>query len=146
MSGIRASGRALLFGVLLAACASGRGGISDVIHPAGAPMLVDTVIQSGLSVPWDVAFAPDGRMFVTERMGTIVMFENAKPNAARIGFMRVPEIHSMGEAGLMGITIDPNFAANGFLYVCASRMDAWSRYPVTARIAGLTTMIATMTT
>jgi glucose/arabinose dehydrogenase len=121
--GIRAFGRALLFGVLLAACSSGRGGIGEVIDPPGAPTLVDTVIQSGLSVPWDLAFAPDGRMFVTERMGNIVMFENAKPNAARIAALRVPDIRSMGEAGLMGIAVDPNFASNGFLYVCASRMD-----------------------
>jgi glucose/arabinose dehydrogenase len=52
------------------------------------------------------------------------MFENGKPNAKKLGAMRVPDIHSMGEAGLMGIAIDPGFATNGFLYVCASRMDA----------------------
>jgi glucose/arabinose dehydrogenase len=121
--GIRPLGLALLFGTLLAACSSGRAGSGDVMRLAGAPALVDTVIQSGLSVPWDIAFAPDGRMFMTERMGNIVIFESAKPNAQRIGYMRVPDVHSMGEAGLMGITLDPSFGTNGFLYVCASRMD-----------------------
>jgi glucose/arabinose dehydrogenase len=121
--GIRPLGRALLFGVLLAACASGRGTTGGATRPEGAPVLVDTVIQSGLSVPWDIAFAPDGRLFMTERMGNIVMFESAKPNAKRVGFMKVPDVHSMGEAGLMGITLDPDFTANGFVYVCASRMD-----------------------
>lgn len=116
-------GRALVFGVVLAACASGRASTGEVTHPAGAPALVDTVIQSGLSVPWDIAFAPDGRMFMTERMGTIVIFESAKANAKRIGFVKVPDIHSMGEAGLMGIALDPGFPANGLLYVCASRID-----------------------
>jgi glucose/arabinose dehydrogenase len=109
--------------MLLAACSSGRASAGDVMRLAGAPALVDTVIQSGLSVPWDIAFAPDGRMFMTERMGNIVIFESAKPNAKRIGFMKVPDVHAMGEAGLMGIALDPSFAANGFLYVCASRMD-----------------------
>jgi glucose/arabinose dehydrogenase len=123
--GIRPIGRALLLVTLLAACTSGRGGtVGAATHPDGAPELVDTVIQSGLSVPWDIAFAPDGRMFMTERMGNIVMFESTKPNAKRIGFMKVPDVHSMGEAGLMGIALDPNFATNGFLYVCASRLDA----------------------
>src|SRR5204862_4620532 len=121
--GIRPIGRALLFGALLAACTAGRASSGDVMRLAGAPALVDTVIQSGLSVPWDIAFAPDGRMFVTERMGDIVMFESAKPNAKRIGFMKVPDVHAMGEAGLMGIALDPDFATNGSLYVCASRMD-----------------------
>jgi glucose/arabinose dehydrogenase len=121
--GIRPVGRALSFALLLAACSSGRAGSGDVTRLAGAPALVDTVIQSGLSVPWDIAFAPDGRMFMTERMGNIVIFESAAPNAKRIGIMKVPDVHSMGEAGLMGIVLDPSFAANGFLYVCASRMD-----------------------
>jgi glucose/arabinose dehydrogenase len=123
VSVMRPLGRALLFGVLLAACASGRGSSGTMIDTAGAPTLVDTVIQSGLSVPWDIGFAPDGRMFMTERMGNIVMFESAKPNAKRIGFMKIPDVHSMGEAGLMGIALDPDFATNGFLYVCASRME-----------------------
>jgi len=120
---MRAIARALFLGVLLAGCAGGRGGPGEILHLGGAPTLTDTVVQSGLSVPWDLAFAPDGRLFVTERMGTILMFESAKPNAKKLGSMRVPDVHSMGEAGLMGITIDPRFTTNGFLYVCASRMD-----------------------
>jgi len=109
--------------MVLAACSSGRAGSGDVMHIAGAPALVDTVIQSGLSVPWDIAFAPDGRMFMTERMGSIVMFESAQPNAKRIGITQVPDVHAMGEAGVMGLALDPSFAQNGLLYVCASRLD-----------------------
>jgi len=123
VSGIRAIARALLLGVLLAGCAGGRSGPSETLHIGGAPTLTDTVVQSGLSVPWDLAFAPDGRLFVTERMGTILMFESGKANAKQLGSMRVPDIHSMGEAGLMGIAIDTSFPTNGVLYVCASRMD-----------------------
>src|SRR5437879_10635256 len=40
--------------------------------PAGTvPRLVATGVRSGLAIPWDLAFAPDGRMFVTERVGNI---------------------------------------------------------------------------
>jgi len=123
VSGIRAIACALFLGVLLAGCGGGRGGPGETLHLGGAPTLTDTVVQSGLSVPWDLAFAPDGRLFVTERMGTILMFESGKPNAKKLGSMRVPDVHSMGEAGLMGITLDPSFATNRLLYVCASRMD-----------------------
>jgi glucose/arabinose dehydrogenase len=123
VSGIRGIARAALLGVLLAGCAGGRGGPSETLSISGAPTLTDSVVQSNLSVPWDLAFAPDGRLFVTERMGSILMFENAKPNAKKLGSVRVPDVHSMGEAGLMGITMDPGFATNGFFYVCASRSD-----------------------
>ena len=38
---------------------------------AAAPDLGTTVIKDGLSTPWDVAFAPDGKMLVTERPGRV---------------------------------------------------------------------------
>jgi glucose/arabinose dehydrogenase len=120
--GIRAVGRSLLLGLLFASCASGRSGAADVTPP-DAPVLSDSVVQAGLSVPWDLAFAPDGRMFVTERMGNVLMFESGKANAKRITTLKVPDVHAMGEAGVMGIVADPDFATNGSLYVCASRMD-----------------------
>jgi len=87
------------------------------------PRITDTVIQSGLGVPWDLAFAPDGRMFVTERVGNILVFESGAPNARRLSNTAVPQMRATGEAGLMGIALDPAFATNGLLYVCASRTD-----------------------
>jgi len=113
--------RVLFCVALLGACTSGHA--SGDGRTEGAPELTDTVIQSGLSVPWDVALAPDGRMFVTERMGDILMFESAQPNAKRVATTKVPDVHAMGEAGLMGVTLDPSFGTNGLLYVCASRLD-----------------------
>jgi len=100
VSGIRAVARVLCLSALLAGCAGGRGGPGETLRPGGAPTLIDSVVQSGLSVPWDLAFAPDGRLFVTERMGTILMFENGSANARRLGSTR------------------------GFVYVCASRREA----------------------
>lgn len=123
VSPIRGIARAALLGAFLYGCAAPPAGSSETLHIGGAPTLTDTVVQSGLSVPWDLAFAPDGRLFVTERMGTILMFESGMPNARRILSERVPDVRSMGEAGLMGLTLDPAFGDNGFLYVCASRLD-----------------------
>lgn len=124
VSGMRTGARALLCAVLLAGCTTPRAAGPDVgPRTVDAPTLTDTVIQSGLSVPWDLAFAPDGRLFVTERMGNILMFESGRPNAKRVATVKVPDVHAMGEAGLMGLAIDPGFATNGFLYVCASRTE-----------------------
>ncbi|HEV8535143.1 MAG TPA: PQQ-dependent sugar dehydrogenase [Candidatus Limnocylindria bacterium] len=91
------------------------------IPPAGSvPRLVPAVVQFGLRVPWDVAFAPDGRMFVTERVGNILVYASALPGASQLANAGVPNIRASGEAGLMGIELDPAFAVNGLLYVCAS--------------------------
>lgn len=87
------------------------------------PILADAPVQSGLRVPWDLAFLPDGRMLVTERAGNVIIFASGAVNASRIGTFVVPDVRAQGESGLMGIAVDPEFARNGFVYVCASRSD-----------------------
>ncbi len=121
-------GRGLAVGVLLAsvaiACAPG-GGIAAPSASASmpGPAITETVIQSGLVVPWEVAVAPDGRMFVTERPGTISVFESTTPMAKRVTSTQVSGVRAMGEAGLLGLALDPDFPNNQFLYVCVSRLD-----------------------
>ena len=107
---------------------------------AFTPKLTDSVVQSGLSIPWDLAFASDGRMFVTERMGNILIFESGAPNAKRLSSTPVAQMRAMGEAGLMGIALDPAFATNGLLYVCASRTDEgeWRNQVLRYRATGNT--------
>ena len=87
--------------------------------PATGSVTVETVAE-GLAVPWGVAFAPDGRIFVTERPGRIRVIEN--------GVLR-PEpwisleggIGATGEAGLMGIAVSPDFAETGHVFVCVTQ-------------------------
>ena len=106
------------------ACAPGGGITSPSAHSSVAsPALAETVIQSGLIVPWDVAVAPDGRLFITERPGTISVFESTAPMAKRVTSTQVSGVRAMGEAGLLGLALDPDFPRNQFLYVCVSRLD-----------------------
>jgi len=83
------------------------------------PTLETAVIQAGLTIPWGIAFAPDGRMLVTERAGTILVYESAEPGAALLGSVEVPGVRAEGEAGLMGIVVDRAYA-EPWVYVCAS--------------------------
>ena len=121
-------GRSLTVGVVLAslacACAPG-GGIAapSTTSSTSGPAITETVIQSGLIVPWEVAVAPDGRLFVTERPGTLSVFESVAPMAKRVASAQVSGVRAMGEAGLMGLALDPDFTRNQLLYVCASRLD-----------------------
>ena len=82
--------------------------------------LTGTVVQSGLNVPWDIAFTPDGLMLVTEREGRIRVYASFEPGAALLSTATVPDVRAEGEAGVMGIAVDRDLAANPFAYVCAS--------------------------
>lgn len=76
------------------------------------------VVASGLSVPWDLDFAPDGRMFVTERGGRVRVVQDATlregPWAA---FDSIVSPGYQAEAGLMGIAVAPDFSETGHVYV-----------------------------
>lgn len=88
---------------------------------AAAPALSTSVIASGLVYPWDVGFLPDGQMIVTERPGRIRVYASGSPGAALVRTVTVPSVRAEGEAGLMGLAVDVDFASNGYVYVCASR-------------------------
>ena len=85
-----------------------------------APALRARTVQDGLVIPWDVAFAPTGQMFVSERPGRVKVFRSGSPDAALLRSNTIANVHASGEAGVMGLAVDPNFASNRFLYVCAS--------------------------
>lgn len=105
---------------------------------AAAPRLSGRAVQSGLVHPWDIAFAPNGRMYVTERPGRIRVFASGAVGARRLKTFTVPNVRAEGEAGLMGIALHPRFASNGFLYVCASRTDEgqWRNQVLRYRVSG----------
>jgi glucose/arabinose dehydrogenase len=101
-------GRACLLAFMLAAaCASGK-----------AATLLDgfaeTLVASGLSEPTAMAFAPDGRLFVCQQGGQLRVIKNGALLPAP--FLTVTT-DATGERGLLGVTFDPNFAANQFVYV-----------------------------
>lgn len=73
---------------------------------------VESLVQ-GLETPWAISFAPDGRIFLSERPGRIRVVLNGKLRAEP--WMTLP-VAETGEAGLLGIALDPNFAANRFVY------------------------------
>lgn len=88
---------------------------------AAKPTLRSTVVQSGLSIPWDVAFAPGGQMFVTERAGRVRVYANGNKGANLLATSTISNMRAQGEAGLMGIAVDHLFNSNRLIYVCASR-------------------------
>lgn len=76
------------------------------------------VVAEGLDVPWSIAFLPDGRMLVTERVGRLRVIENGALQPAPIS--GVPKVIVRDEAGLMSVLPDPEFAENQRVYLSFS--------------------------
>lgn len=92
--------------------------IASPVHAATLPgNFTETLIASGLSSPTAFAFAPDGRIFVTEQGGAVRVLKNNVLQAP--AFVTVPTTAD-GERGLLGITLDSEFSTNvnkQFVYV-----------------------------
>ncbi|MDD4344099.1 MAG: PQQ-dependent sugar dehydrogenase [Eubacteriales bacterium] len=68
-------------------------------------------IGEGLEIPWEIAPLPEGRFFVTERPGRVVLLGSGE-------IYTVEGVEHVGEGGLLGMEISPNFQedAHVFLY------------------------------
>ncbi|HXG84605.1 MAG TPA: PQQ-dependent sugar dehydrogenase, partial [Pyrinomonadaceae bacterium] len=89
----------ILFTLLLLtnlACASS--GDSDLPAPTQTPKMRVETVATNLEVVWSIVFAPDGRMFFTERPGRVRLMENGKLRDKP--FFTVPDIEPSGESGL----------------------------------------------
>jgi len=75
------------------------------------------VIAEGLEIPWEVAFAPDNRILVTERPGRVRVIQNGQLQPDPILTVQTA---GSGEGGLQGMALDPDFAANKFVYLYIS--------------------------
>lgn len=87
--------------------------IESVVTEAGPIAVQD--ITGGLERPWGMAFLPDGRLLVTERTGSLrIVTREGRVSAALGG---TPVVYAQGQGGLQDVALDPDFAANGFVYL-----------------------------
>ena len=72
-------------------------------------------IAANLEVPWAIAFAPDGRIFFTERPGRVRVIENGRLRPEPVVTIR--DVEPTGESGLMDLSLHPQFVSNHYLYL-----------------------------
>lgn len=75
--------------------------------------VTDTVV-SALNLPTDFAFAPDGRIFISEKDGAIRIFKNGA--LLPTPYYTIANVNNFGDRGLLGLALDPSFASNGYVY------------------------------
>lgn len=114
---------------LLVAC-SGNGNDPVVETPvtpdtttqtAAVPTLTRTVVLQGLAEPWDIAVAPDGAMFYTEKCRGLSV-RRADGSVVRLfgtagAALVAPDLVCVGQSGVHGVALDPQFASNRTVYV-----------------------------
>jgi glucose/arabinose dehydrogenase len=121
---------------------------------------LETVVEK-LKVPWDFAFAPNGELFCSERVGRILRISNGVTN-----ILTEPEAvvdasaidpgdeggwwSTGGEDGLLGIAVDPSYPKQPYVYAYYTyreksapngQLNRVVRYDVTATNIGGTEMV-----
>lgn len=73
------------------------------------------VVAQNLDTPWAIAFLPDKSMLITERSGAVKFIDaGGKFQKEPVGI--IEKAKEIGEGGLLGIAIHPNFTGNNFIY------------------------------
>ncbi len=82
-------------------------------------------VQSGLDLPTSAASAPSGMVLVTEKAGVVKAVEPSEDGWAlpREVLDLRDEVYAEGDAGLIGLTVDPGFVDNGYVYLSFVRDD-----------------------
>ena len=74
-----------------------------------------TVLSNDLNEPMELAVAPDGRVFFVERHGKFYMYDPVQKKTRLLHDFPVKAVEKYLN-GLLGMTIDPNFNQNHYLY------------------------------
>lgn len=71
-------------------------------------------VATGLNTPTAMEFTPDGRILICQKGGQLRVYKNGS-------LLSTPAItlsvNTAGERGLIGVTVDPAFATNNFVYL-----------------------------
>ncbi len=107
----------MLFGATITAIADGHQGMN-------VPKIKAKAVMTGLENPWDMAFLSDGTMFYTEKCkGLSVRTKSGKTHALygmkdTKGYAAAgSDLFCDGQAGMLGVVADRDFASNRTLYV-----------------------------
>ena len=104
---------------------SATGDTEIVTTPSGQRLQVETVAED-LEIIWDLAWAPDGQLWITERGGRVSRFDPTTDELTTVG--EVPDVYIVrnrrgqerGPHGLLGMAFHPDFPAEPWVYFAHS--------------------------
>ncbi len=72
------------------------------------------VVARDLDIPWSMDFVSDNKMIFTERVGRVNLLNL---NSGKIATVLELDVSGSGESGLLGVTLDPEFNKNSYVYL-----------------------------
>jgi glucose/arabinose dehydrogenase len=80
---------------------------------ATQPFKMTTVAT--FELPWRIAFLPDGRMLVTEKIGPIWLVSAQGEKIAALA--NTPPVYWQGQNGMLGVFVSPHYATDQSIYI-----------------------------
>jgi glucose/arabinose dehydrogenase len=103
---------AALLAALISTGAYAQVNIGAQAPEAGLPFTMTQVAT--FSLPWRIAFLPDGRMLITEKTGPVWLVTQS---GAKTPVANVPAVLHEGQGGMLGVFLSPHYAADHFVYL-----------------------------
>jgi glucose/arabinose dehydrogenase len=108
----------LIAGLFLALAASQADGQINAGEQKPEPSLPFDMNQvATLNLPWRIAFLPDGRMLITEKVGALWVVTQ---KGAKIPVSNVPAVLHKGQGGMLGVFTSPPYAKDHNVYLTYS--------------------------
>src|SRR4051812_21352697 len=79
---------------------------------ASLPFTMTTVAT--FQLPWRLAFLPDGRMLITEKVGPVWLVSQS---GEKIPVSNVPPAYYQGQNGMLGVFVSPHYATDHSVYL-----------------------------
>ena len=97
----------------------------DLTKPEDNRFIKTVLTQGEFTEPTEIAILPNLNVLVVERRGEILRYDTVTKKLKQVGFIPV-YYHSTKtntEEGLLGITADPDFASNNYIYMYYAPVD-----------------------
>ncbi len=100
---------------LAASAAQAQVNIGTQAPEASNPFVMTQV--ASFNLPWRIAFLPDGRMLITEKVGPVWLVTQ---NGEKTPIANVPAVVAQGQGGMLGVFLSPHYASDHFVYLTYS--------------------------
>src|ERR1700687_5407792 len=104
--------KAVLLFTLASVAAWAQVNVGEQKPEAGLPFTMTTVTT--FELPWRLAFLPDGRMLITEKIGPVWLVSQ---QGQKIPVANTPPVYWQGQNGMLGVFVSPRYATDQIIYL-----------------------------